>query len=53
MLLKLTDGVDDAAVCVLGAIQGSQVGDGLFSQTVLWKERDHIQSFICSFLSLI
>ena len=37
-MLKLTDGVDDAAVSVTSTIQGGQGSDGLLSQTVLWEE---------------
>ena len=32
---ELTDGVDDAAISVPGAIQAGQVSDGLLSQRVL------------------
>ena len=32
---ELTDGIDDAAVAIASAIQGSQVGDGLLGQLVL------------------
>ena len=37
-MLKLTDGVDDAAVSVRSTIQGGQGFDGPLSQTVLWEE---------------
>lgn len=36
--MKLTDGVDDAAVSVASTVQGGQISDSLLSQTVLWKE---------------
>lgn len=36
-MLKLTDGVDDAAVSVASPIQGGQVTDGLLGQLVLQK----------------
>lgn len=34
-MLKLTDGVDDAAVSVASPIQGGQVADSLLGQLVL------------------
>lgn len=37
-LLKLTDGVDDAAVSVASTIQAGQVSDSFLSQTVLREE---------------
>lgn len=42
VLLKLTDGVDDAAISVASAVQGGQVSDSLLSQFVL---REYSNSF--------
>ena len=40
--MELTDGVDDAAVAIASAIQGSQVGDGLLGQLVLSDHSKHL-----------
>lgn len=37
-MLKLTDGIDDAAVSVVSTVHGGQVSNSFLSQTMLWKE---------------
>lgn len=45
-MLKLTDGVDDAAVSVASSIQGGQLSDGPLGQFVLQKEETLTGAFV-------
>lgn len=46
VILKLTDGADDAAVFVASPIQGGQVTDGLLGQLMLQKDETLTDVFV-------